>query len=540
MLWQKQAGSVADLLGICTLVGICIFTTRDLISRVDLVFADEAYYMYQGVTFFKDGFMLDWAPLYSLWYSFLHLFETDRVLLHYLNMALLSTLPTFAYYFFLRIFGLGVLFPLLCTVLFHFSLVNSPAGGKVSMFALLIILLTTILIYKKAGKDLSLALPILLLLFYIAAYIRPEFILTFGMGCIFTIFYVIIKKVNATYLLLSLGVVAGLFFLVGSPISQRGELAFKQQFGYHYIMRHPEDTRFENLNVWIDYDQVIWLIFGQDVRSFYEALKLKGFFILEEHFIPNILTFAGFLVELVEDYLTIFSRRKVNLLFYVGIFIVFAYLYVRKILIFNPERGKRLFRRKRILIYSLAMFCISVTVASLYSVSINVRYLPLYYLILPVAILVLSFFFSINKKYTYVRTALNGLLFVAITAKIMFQVPVFGQKITESQIEKAFVERTQRFVNKHHISEKLVVFSNRDQIFTYLAGDAVGYKSYKLHSGFREFVQRRNINLFAFRKFELDYFSIDKSFVEFIENPGKEYVKEEDFAHEFVFIRKVQ
>lgn len=277
-----------------------------------------------------------------------------------------------------------------------------------------------------------------------------------------------------------------------------------------------------------------------DVKSFYEAFKLKGFFILEEHFIPNILTFAGFLVELVEDYLTIFSRRKVNFIFYVGIFIVFAYLYVRKILIFNPESGKRLFRRKRLLIYSLAMFCISVTVGSLYSVSISVRYLPLFYLVLPVAILVLSFFFSINKSYTYVRTALNGLLFVTITAKIVFQLPVFGQKITEPQVEKAFIEHTYSFINRHQISEKLVVFSNRDQIFTYLEGEAVDYKSYQLHSGFREFVQRRNINLFAFRKFELDYFSIDKSFVEFIENTGRGYVKEEYPAYEFVFIRKIQ
>lgn len=284
------------------LVTVVIFTDYNLEGRIDIELSDEAYYMYQGVTFFAEGIASDWGPLYSLWYKVLSYFEHERVSLYYLNMALLSSLPTFAIYVFLRFFECGAVVALFFAALFHFSIINFPQGVKVSMFALVFLIAGTLLIYKYAKSNLSLSLSLVAVLMFVCAYVRPENTLTWGLAVIVNLGLIVYRKKPSVYLILSGVFILLLVVFIGNPISQRSELAFKRQFGYHYIMRHPDDLRFQNLDVWIDFDEVTMLIFGQDVTSFYEAFLLRGSFIFDEHFIPNAYTFSGMLYDLLKRF----------------------------------------------------------------------------------------------------------------------------------------------------------------------------------------------------------------------------------------------
>ena len=101
---------------------------------------------------------------------------------------------------------------------------------------------------------------------------------------------------------------------------------------------------------------------------------------------------------------------------------------------------------------------------------------------------------------------------------------------------KEFVVNTLRFADNY--TPNTVIFSNRDQVFCYLGGIPIGYKEYVFNAGFREFVEHKRIDLFAFRKGDVDYFSQDASFVNFIDNPGENFIKEVNNHHGFVFIKR--
>lgn len=83
--WKWPAGLMVLWLASCT-------ASSGLEQCMDIRFYDEGYYLTQGLFRPLSSFLADYSPLYSLFYKFLGLFESDPVRLYYLNYRFWSFL----------------------------------------------------------------------------------------------------------------------------------------------------------------------------------------------------------------------------------------------------------------------------------------------------------------------------------------------------------------------------------------------------------------------------------------------------------------
>lgn len=246
---------------------------NDLENVIDIKWDDEGYYLYGGRFFFLESFPAWFGKLYSFWYWLLHLFQSDPVLLYYLNYKLMTILPPIGLFILLsKGFNVNYLISAIISLTFLISLSNVTVWPKVSHFTMLFIFLILLLVLRQRSVKLKffIALPAIFLLIYI----RPEFIVTLIILIIVFTYYLLSKRVKTQSLFFYLGFIIVMATLLtiwlGFPYSgERSFGAFQQHFAF------VDQFRFGgNFDPWSEHEIVMSKKFP-GAKSVTEAIFIK-------------------------------------------------------------------------------------------------------------------------------------------------------------------------------------------------------------------------------------------------------------------------
>lgn len=555
---NQQANRLFDILSIC-LIGVAIYILNHQVTAIsDVEMGDEGFYMYQGISNFRLGLQTDWGPIYSLWYKFLSLFESDTIQLYYLNMVLMSSLPTLCLYVALRVGGLRWWSALYSSLVFHFAKINFPEGVKVSMFILLLTLLLYIFCDRRwrptgrsANNRLYYSGAVFTLSYFVFAYIRPESVVSFGVCLVLLTASALVFRKN---LLIIAGIVAValvIFFAVGSPLSEKGESAFKQDFSYNYTMNHPEDQRLKPYNNWVDYEKMTQIIFGEKVGGFGDALRKHPGVVIKNHLLTNLRNAAymhlGIIGQYFEPILNLPGIRAIK-----GIFthtIVWLALLVGLAVVISPRKTWTALQRsvsQDPLVYLVVVSAIiAPVVASLYSMGIKIRYLPPFYFFYPIvgATLLSSLRFRSFGALAFFnrRPAMTGALPVAVYLLVIgaFLMQSWQGQTPKDLRDKYLILYAKNLTEPITDKNRIRIFDNKDQLITHIGGQAVGYAEYKRDTDFFNFIEQHQINLIIFRQGTIQYYGNDSSVQRFIHNPPPSFIRQPG-AHpgDYTFIRR--
>lgn len=536
------------------LIALAIYVLDHQLTTIsDVQMGDEGFYMYQGISNFRLGLQTDWGPAYSLWYKFLSLFETDTIRLYYLNMVLLSSLPTIALYIAIRLAGFRWYWSLYTTLVFHFSRMNFPEGVKVSILLFLLTLLLFIICARYLRNRLQLSFALLTLSYFLFAYFRPEFVVPFGLCLVLLIGATVWFRQSYYPIAGIVAIVLVLFFGVGSPLSEKGEKAFKQDFSYNYAMRHPEDKRLSTYSNWVDSEVMSQIIFGERVKGFGDALIKHPEIVLTDHLLPNIYNFGVLLGTVIESYfqpltylpggnaiLSLLSRKITWILLLVGFLALVSIrktaLGVSRTVLDNPWP------------YIVATTAIiPPVVSSVYSMGIKIRYLPAFYFFIPVLVGVIAMNLVLRPwlnaliapRKPVIRlagTALMGLFLIGVGAWMVWE---WQHQTPATTNGRKLLEYTKQLTAPIPDKNQIRIFDNPDELPTHLSGTSISYDRYKRYSDFYKFVEQNDINLIIFRTEIAQYYKNDTSMQRFIEQPPQAFIRKPGFdPNTYSFIRK--
>ncbi|GAB3339309.1 hypothetical protein GCM10027299_52150 [Larkinella ripae] len=542
-----------DGISLLLIVLACYVLNHQITAISNIQMGDEGFYMYQGISNFRLGLQTDWGPVYSLWYKFLSFFESDTVRLYYLNMVLLSSLPTLALYGAIRLAGFRWWWALYATLVFHFSAINFPEGVKVSIFLFLSTLLLFIGCARFLKHDLYKSLLITTFCYYGFTYIRPEVIVSFGLCMAVLIGATIrIRKSPVALSGIAVGILI-IFFGVGSPLSDKGESAFKQDFSYNYNMQHLDDERLKPYNNWVDYETMSRIIFGEPVKGFGDALIKHPALVIENHLLFNARNFADQLAKLLFTYVEPVSKLpgfSFTARLYSSKLVWLLLLMVAITVVSLRKTGRKLAstvveQPLPFLMASLAI--LAPIVSSLYSMGTKPRYLPPFYFFFPVFIGLLASSIqvrpwlqkSIENTTLKSRSVQWGLGSVFLAGMGLFLGWNWKQQVPKPLGENELVEYVKQLTEPVKDKNRIRIFDNKDQLITYVGGNAISYAEYQRNTDFYAFVRQKDINLLVFRPILLDYYKGDSSLQRFIQNPPPTFLKKEGLKPgEYSFIRK--
>ncbi|MBL7947026.1 MAG: hypothetical protein JNN32_13260 [Flavobacteriales bacterium] len=218
----------------------CILTSIVLLGRLDIGLYDETAYLQRGAWIDKQGLpTADMAPLYSLWYRSLQFIVSDPIQRYFANYAFtMAALPVLAFAL-LRISRVALLPSLVTGVFVLLSNSNVLNWPRVSVFALIILLIGLILFLRSERRDRG--------WFAITAatavvqFIRPEFALSLMVLGALWLFDLVRRKrggglITWSYPLAALVLIAALFVWLGNPFANgRSMIAFGQHYALNVI-----------------------------------------------------------------------------------------------------------------------------------------------------------------------------------------------------------------------------------------------------------------------------------------------------------------
>ena len=536
------------------LIFVAIYVLNHQLTTIaDVQLGDEAFYMYQGISNFKLGLQTDWGPGYSLWYKFLSLFEPDTIRLYYLNMALMSSLPTLALYAAIRLAGFRWYWALYCTLVFHFSRMNFPEGVKVSIFLFLLTLLVFIIGARYLRHRLYTASALLTLVYFLFAYFRPEFVVPFGICLVLLIGAAFWFRQSAYPIAGIVAIVLLMVFGIGSPLSEKGEKAFKQDFSYNYAMRHPEDKRLSSYSNWVDSEVMSQIIFGERVKGFGDALIHHPKLVFGDHLLPNIYNLSVQLLSLLGTYVQplayIPGAASIQLLFYRKItWLALLLGFVALVSIRKTTRSVWDTIAENPWPYIVAITAIiAPIVSSVYSMGIKIRYLPAFYFFVPVVVgtvlVSLQFRPWLTQRVAIrqpTRRVLNyvltGLFLVGLVAWMAWE----WQHQTPAVIkDRNLLQYTKQLTANVADKSQIRMFDNPDAVPTHLGFTSIAYERYKRNSDFFNFVEQNDINLIVFRTEIAQYYKNDSSMQRFIEHPPQAFIRTTGFdPNTYSFVRR--
>jgi hypothetical protein len=154
----------------------CFKLTYGITNNIDILFADESYYIKTAYTlnisdFFRDGFV------YFLWLKLLSFFMPDMVTLYCWNYGLLMCLTPVLLYVLFRLMGRGYFTSAFISLLYLISTLNVVTWPFVTRFATAVILLIFIGVLKAPNNTSKYIVALVGLVLLI--YSRPEFLLSF-------------------------------------------------------------------------------------------------------------------------------------------------------------------------------------------------------------------------------------------------------------------------------------------------------------------------------------------------------------------------
>jgi hypothetical protein len=522
---------LTDLISFCILLVVGVILNHQTTQIADLQLGDEALYAYKGVTWFKTGFEADWGPIYSVWYWFLGNFSSNSIELYYLNMVLLSSIPTLLMYVFFRKVGIAWWFALYCCLAFHFSALNFPEGVKVSMFSLVLLMAFCIAAYHFFDdKPLYFWVTIIVGLL-VTSYVRPEYFLVFMLSLVCLSVYVLVARQKKGALLGLVSLTVLVFWLVGLPISGRGQVAFLQGIAYNYVQHHGQaDTRLKNLNVWMDYLPITQLIFGQKVANAKEAFLTSPTIVWQYHLWPNIQDFIIHIKEIIGYYISflipekLFSLASLKLkIFWAVLLGIIPFLVSFQASFLALKIG--LSKPNKSLILCLLLI-IAPSFSSIYSVGAT-RYLVPFYIIIPMI------FFGISqilvlKNIPATSTLPRPIWILMPLFTLLISVSIYQQSIAQKPKKSSDASKArfaQSLVDTLGNKDGIVLLSNDDQLVTQIDCQNVPYLKYKKHTDFEKFISKNKVNLLIFSSSEAQYYADDASVTHFLDNPPSSFIK---------------
>jgi len=462
-----------DLIVITTILIAGLKFTFGLENTLDIWLYDESIYLYRGATLWIKGFPAsEQAPLYALWYFILSLFESNRIILYYLNYKLTIVLLPMLVYGMLRRNMVSIPISLVISWFLLISRANALTWPRVSHFALFLILATFIFIgYKRSLLLSSLLSSIGALL---VSYVRPEYFLAYVLFVLLFAFLFIkdYKKLGKQYLL---GLMAyGLFSAIilgvlGLPITgNRSMVAFGQHFSLNWVSWNSS-----RINPWTNWQEIVSHNFGT-VHTIPEAFTKNPLAFLK-HITYNLRKFLIITPTLfLPEY---FSVNKISVFIVVslGISLVVIFLFnIRK----KSKEDKRLF-------IPVSLFLLPAFISIILIYPRN-HYLLLFNTLTVMIMVILSTIPDFKQR----QINFKKLLLLCLT--LILVTPHFGQDKQPTQKTNLI---TIQFIESLKIDQPVNLLEAEGGYNIYLGDNFHRIAEYDKNTGFDYFRRERNVNM---------------------------------------------
>ncbi|MGE5340251.1 MAG: hypothetical protein ACM3SY_02110 [Candidatus Omnitrophota bacterium] len=264
-----------DLFFFSIILLACVKITYDITHIVDLMFADESFYLSMGAAF-RMGYLFRDGGFYFLWLKLLTALTPNLILAYCWNYAILVSINPLLMYILFRKMGRRPFSASFFSLFFLVTGLNVISWPFVTRFALAIFLL--MLIGILSVKENLAKYGMALIGFFILAYSRPEFTMSLILFTVCsTIFFTyktyqdkIPKQKILKYgwvVVLPLIMVAFVFFIKNPTRGQRSIFAFGQHYGFNM----QKTGELKNIDTWANWREVMLQKFDTDrslVRAF--------------------------------------------------------------------------------------------------------------------------------------------------------------------------------------------------------------------------------------------------------------------------------
>jgi hypothetical protein len=256
-----------DIIALLFLIATGLKLLHGVGSKLDLPLNDEVFYIYRGLIIpFTGWHNTDWGMLYSLWYWFLSLFNSDPAQLFYLNFKITTVIPPLLFYVLLRKNKVQAVTALLISWMLMISLGNLMTLPRVTHLGLILLIIP--LFFINPEKKMLVSGWFLIIFLLVASYIRPEFMLAAILAFGFMGYHSIRKYKLYNPGLLITGWLAVILIIIALAYffrlpwlmdqSHRGFFALCQHFSFNYAVWHPG-----TVNSWYNSPEIIQKVFGQ-------------------------------------------------------------------------------------------------------------------------------------------------------------------------------------------------------------------------------------------------------------------------------------
>lgn len=482
----------------------CFKLTHGLYDVLDICLVDEHNYLLAGI---RRQLNIEYAPLYTSWYSLLSHTADNNTHLMFLNFKMLTILFPCAMYGFLLRLRLEPFFAFLLSFLLLYSQFNLPMAPKVVIFMNLsqiaILALSTSGMHKETRNIL------IAFFLFISYYIRPEYKISFLLFFCFIIlnyvyqFYKGCKLERAGLFVLLIILLALLSFWVGFPFkNQNGKqlLAFGSSYALNYVKWHHSSE-----NAWSNWFHILKESFG-NVSSPGEALLANpGLFF--KHVFSNIRDYIWIFTHLIIPTFLPFSLIKQSLLSAVLLLVSVTgtcYYYYKNYtfqLQFNTF-VQRL--KKNDFVFSVCILLLIPNALSILIITTRYHYISLELPAFAAIIAILFIALSIPKagnKHTVNLTYLSfliALLFILITP-----LPAQNSLLKESFKDRHIIAKVEQ-LNDLKLNDKdtlkslncdILLFSGYNSRNTSYFDKFIGFNNVTYTIGFYKFLEQHHFNL---------------------------------------------
>jgi len=248
--------------GVAVLIIVGYKWSLGLENHLDLLLADEAEYLRNGLNLF-DIIAKNWGPTYNIWYKFLSLFNSNPVALYYLNYKVGAIGIGVLFFVFLARYNVHVLVAFVIAFCYLFTDVNINAWPRISNFVVMLFLVHFILIKNISSTVIRLIL--FSIVTFIAAFARPELLIVAEISALVVVVFVAIERKNYKqyfpFLIALFLVIFFLFLVYGKPADvyagiNRMYIAFCQHYAIAYKVR--TNATFNAVIEWRDFTKPLF------------------------------------------------------------------------------------------------------------------------------------------------------------------------------------------------------------------------------------------------------------------------------------------
>lgn len=477
-----------DIILFILLISIGVKYVYDFNSYLDIQLKDETLYLQNGLYLLKNGLPdPQWAPVYSVWFFLLSIIQNDSVAIYFLNLQILTVVPSLILYVLLRVLKVSHLISFLIGFFFLISSGNILVNPKVTHFALIIITSSSLLFYLT--KKYMIKWSVIILGSLLSAYVRPELSISFVLIIIYFLLSALKNKVFVAYKkgigLLGIIIII-IIFVFGNPLGsgKRSLGAFSQHFSLNWV-----EWNKSKLNPWTDAHDIVRDNFGE-INSIFEA-PLANPDLFFKHIFQNISLITSEFQKLVNH--TVFTTdnyRFENIGIYSLLFIILMYtiinLYNSKLSILDLIKANYFKNKQVIVILTLFMIPMIISVVLIYP--------RLHYLLILLFVLIIIHTPLIRVNYNYHKWqkmfSAIFLILIAVTFLVITPSPKKYYTLhSQNNLE------TIKFLRSLEIQSKVNILEDNGGYYTYLGSNYSWIRERDKVMSFDQFLETFRINL---------------------------------------------